>query len=131
MNCFHVYWIYKYSTVFVSSTLTTTWFWRHHVYIMLPQGCNLFVISFLLSPDLLIIAPSANKQMSLKWSSREISLMKTRNNKGTRIDPCGTTYFTGAGSDILFLIFTDCLLLLRYDKNHSCVFSLHLYNLMF
>ena len=47
--------------------------------------------------------------MSLKCSSREISSIKRRNSKGPRIDPWGTPHFTGAGSDIVFLIFTDCL----------------------
>ena len=117
--------------VFVFSILRTIWFWRHHVCILLPQGCNFSLISFLYRPDLPITASSANKHISLKCSSREISFIKIRNSKGPRMEPCGTPQITGIGSDIVFLIFTDCFLSVRYDKNQCCVFTLHSYSFNF
>ena len=53
-----------------------------------------------------------NRLMSRKCSSRDISLIDTRNKSGPSIDPWGNPDLFFNGSDFVPFIFTNCSLLL-------------------
>ena len=44
--------------------------------------------------------------------------MKSRNNNGPRIDPCGTPQVIVCLPEIIPFTFPYCALLVRYDSNH-------------
>ena len=72
--------------------------------------CNLSIISCLDVFSALATASSANRFMC---SSRDISLMNTRNRSDPSIDHWGTPDLIFNGSDFVPFISTNCSLLLR------------------
>ena len=70
-----------------------------------------------------------NRLMSRKCSSRDISLMNTRNKSGPSIDPLGNPDLFFNGSDFVPFIFTNCSLLLRQKPLY--LNSVHMYILRF
>ena len=54
------------------------------------------------------------------------SLMKSKNNRGSKMDPWGTSQFTADESDNSLFITTRWVLLNKYDLNQDKQASLHL-----
>ena len=64
-------------------------------------------------------AESSAYKRSLQRTAVEISFIYIRNNKGPRIEPCGTPHATVIGFDIVSLISTDCCRSHNYYLNQT------------
>ena len=58
------------------------------------------------------------------FKCKGISFTNKRNKAGPRIDPCGTPYLTGFGSDVICPSFTNCRRSSRYHRNQATLCGL-------
>jgi hypothetical protein len=63
------------------------------------------------------------KEFNIYISRSFINIIKSR---GSKMDPCGTPYFTGSGLEMLFPIHKLCFRSDKYDSNHFIEFGIQM-----
>ena len=106
---------------FVLSIFIIIPFSRHHSLSKFKECCRLFSNVSLSKPIWYTVISSAYKSTDRFESpiNRGKSFINIKNNRGPKMEPCGTPYSTLLVFEWFVLMFTCWVLWLRYDSNHE------------